>query len=138
MEYSEKIKDPRWQRKRLEAMQRDGFKCVDCGHDDKTLAVHHFIYLRGYEPWDYPLQFLTTLCEDCHRKRKPDGNILEEKPFTCPVCHSDCIRMIACNGFELERDINKLSIVFLCESDHCFSIEYETVRGRTSITTKTL
>ena len=26
-DYVEKLKDPRWQRKRLEIMQRDGFRC---------------------------------------------------------------------------------------------------------------
>lgn len=64
--YSEKLRDPRWQRKRLEIMQRDGFACVKCGNDRKTLNVHHTSYLAGRAPWDYPDSYLETQCEDCH------------------------------------------------------------------------
>jgi len=64
--YSEKLKDPRWQRKRLEIMQRDKFACKNCGIDTKTLNVHHLEY-RG-EPWECPNLLLITLCEDCHNR----------------------------------------------------------------------
>jgi hypothetical protein len=64
--YSEKLKDPRWQRKRLEVMQRDDFTCRLCGNAEKTLNVHHCNYGKGKEPWDYPDSNLVTLCEDCH------------------------------------------------------------------------
>jgi len=53
MTYSEKLKDPRWQRKRLEVMQRDDFTCRNCGAKDKTLHIHHVRYLKGFEPWEY-------------------------------------------------------------------------------------
>jgi 5-methylcytosine-specific restriction endonuclease McrA len=68
MTYSEKLKDPSWQRKRLEILQRDGFTCRNCKCKDKTLHVHHVVYIQGYEPWDYD-QTLLTLCEDCHAER---------------------------------------------------------------------
>ena len=41
MEYDELLKDPRWQRKRLEAMQADKFTCQMCFRSDKPLNVHH-------------------------------------------------------------------------------------------------
>ena len=66
MTYSEKLKDPRWQRKRTEILNRDGFKCRDCGADDKTLHVHHCFYERG-EPWKTRDGLLLTLCKDCHK-----------------------------------------------------------------------
>jgi hypothetical protein len=66
--YSEKLKDPRWQKKRLCVMQRDGFKCRDCGGEKKTLNVHHCMYQRG-EPWETEDAFLLTLCEGCHEQR---------------------------------------------------------------------
>ncbi len=66
--YSEKLRDPRWQRKRLEVMQRDDFACQKCGAKDKTLNVHHMIYRKGAEPWEYPLNLLLTLCEPCHEE----------------------------------------------------------------------
>jgi hypothetical protein len=65
-EYIEKLRDPRWQKKRLEIMQRDGFKCRECSATDKTLNVHHCFYKYGNDPWDYPEGSLVTLCEDCH------------------------------------------------------------------------
>ena len=68
--YSEKLKDPRWQKKRLEVMERDGFTCRDCGATHKTLHVHHCMYEKG-EPWETDSRFLLTLCEDCHDERGP-------------------------------------------------------------------
>lgn len=64
--YSESLKHPMWQRKRLEILNRDGFKCMACGATDKTLHVHHLMYVKGREPWNYPNSSLVTLCEDCH------------------------------------------------------------------------
>lgn len=64
--YWEKLKDPQWQKKRLEILQRDEFTCVDCGSKDQTLHVHHTYYRRGADPWDYPDESFKTLCEDCH------------------------------------------------------------------------
>ena len=66
MNYSDKLKDPRWQKKRLEVFQRDEFKCVWCGIAEKTLHVHHFTYEKGKEPWEAPDDALGTVCEDCH------------------------------------------------------------------------
>lgn len=64
--YSEKLKDPRWQKKRLEVFNRDGFTCKSCESTKKTLHVHHLNYIAGREPWDYDLEYFITLCEDCH------------------------------------------------------------------------
>ena len=66
--YSEKLRDPRWQKKRLCVMQRDGFACRDCGDADSTLHVHHCHYEKG-EPWQTDERFLLTLCADCHDAR---------------------------------------------------------------------
>ncbi len=64
--YSTKLKDPRWQKKRLEILQRDNWTCRKCGDTKSTLVVHHKDYLPKTEPWDYPNDLLTTVCEDCH------------------------------------------------------------------------
>jgi hypothetical protein len=68
--YSEKLRDPRWQQKRLLIMQRDRWQCRDCTDSTKNLQVHHCHYRRGVEPWDIEDQFLLTLCEDCHLERQ--------------------------------------------------------------------
>lgn len=65
-EYSNKLKNPRWQRFRLEVMQRDDFKCCWCGSGDRFLNVHHTKYFKNTDPWDYPLDLMQTLCEGCH------------------------------------------------------------------------
>ena len=66
--YSEKLRDPRWQKKRLCVMQRDGFACRDCGDEKSTLQVHHCHYEKG-GPWMTDERFLLTLCGDCHEER---------------------------------------------------------------------
>ena len=46
----EMLRDPRWQKKRLEVMQLAVFNCEDCGASDKTLNVHHSYYEKGRPP----------------------------------------------------------------------------------------
>lgn len=62
--YSEKLKDPRWQKKRLEVMERAGWLCQICGDSDSELHVHHPRYVKGREPWDY--ENLICACHACH------------------------------------------------------------------------
>lgn len=77
--YWEKLKDPRWQKKRLEVLECYKFTCADCGSTDKTLHVHHMIYRKGAEPWEYePMGDLMALCEDCHTERTLVDNAIKE------------------------------------------------------------
>lgn len=62
--YSEKLLDPRWQKKRLEVMKRDHFKCKLCKDGTSTLHIHHKSY--NSEPWTVKNDELITLCEKCH------------------------------------------------------------------------
>jgi len=64
--YLEKLRDPRWQKKRLEVLTRDDWCCQMCFDSKSTLHVHHMYYEAGHEPWDYPLTTFRTLCETCH------------------------------------------------------------------------
>ncbi len=66
--YVEKLKDPRWQKKRLGVFQRDNWTCQACMNTEHTLHVHHKWYERGKEPWDYDMVALITLCADCHEQ----------------------------------------------------------------------
>lgn len=77
--YSEKLRDPRWQKMRLKVMERDEFRCVICGDDASTLNVHHRWYEGGREPWDYPVESLVTLCESCHEQEGNNRRWAEEK-----------------------------------------------------------
>ncbi len=64
--YSEKLLDPRWQKKRLEVFQRENFTCQFCGEKEKTLHVHHLCYSETRNPWDVDDYALMCLCTDCH------------------------------------------------------------------------
>jgi len=64
MNYSEKLKSPKWQKKRLEVLNRDNFTCCKCGDTETELQVHHLKYTR--EPHESHLSDLETLCKDCH------------------------------------------------------------------------
>lgn len=63
--YAEKLKDPRWQKKRLEILQRDNWTCQACKATERTLHVHHIAY-DGDEPWETDSDLLLTLCDACH------------------------------------------------------------------------
>jgi len=69
MTYSQKLKDPRWQKKRLQILERDGWQCKECLSKEKSLQVHHVVY-RKIDPWNYPDYLYQTLCEDCHQERQ--------------------------------------------------------------------
>lgn len=64
--YFEKLRDPRWQKKRLEILERDNFTCQACQTKEKTLSIHHKYYDFKIEPWDYDNKTLITLCDRCH------------------------------------------------------------------------
>ncbi len=62
--YTEKLKDPRWQKKRLEILERDNWACKKCFDKKTTLHVHHKKY--NGNPWDSDDNDLITLCKNCH------------------------------------------------------------------------
>jgi len=66
MDYSEQLKSPMWQKKRLKVMERDNFECKCCGNKENTLNVHHYKYKNNVMAWEYPDSILITLCEKCH------------------------------------------------------------------------
>lgn len=100
MAYADKLKHPNWQRKRLEIMERDKFKCRECGATENMLNVHHLHYEYGRDPWDYHNNSLITLCESCHE---------EEHNYT-DVCAKSLIESIRkCGG-----GYKALSILNIC------------------------
>lgn len=62
--YSDKLRDPRWQKKRLEVLQRDNFTCKYCEDKTTELHIHHLEY-KG-DPWDVDNDKLETTCKYCH------------------------------------------------------------------------
>lgn len=66
--YSQLLRHPRWQRRRLEILNRAGWKCEECGTEEDELHVHHKRYRRGAKPWEYDDDDLVSLCDRCHDK----------------------------------------------------------------------
>ena len=66
-EYYQLLKDPRWQKKRLEIFERSNWCCDECAEETKTLNAHHCYYDFGKMPWEYPDDAYSSLCDKCHK-----------------------------------------------------------------------
>ncbi len=114
--YAEKLKDPRWQKKRLEIFQRDQFRCMECFSDEKSLQVHHIAY-KGKNPWDTPNELLITYCHECHQKEEDKLKAVGET--FVKIMRDDGQRSIEIEYFLsnlqslIERDIPQTSVAFL-------------------------
>lgn len=107
MSYAEKLKDPRWQKRRLEILERDEWTCQICKHKELTLHVHHKIYSKG-NPWDIDSDCLVTLCEDCHETESRDikGAILKLNNSIKKIFFSEKIEELS---WELEDASKRVS-----------------------------
>jgi hypothetical protein len=76
LSWSEQYKHPKWQRKRLEALESAGWQCASCGDQGTTLNVHHKRYVKGRMVWEYEPHELTVLCEPCHETEHEDKELL--------------------------------------------------------------
>jgi hypothetical protein len=79
MDYSEKLLDPKWQKKRLETLNRDNFTCCFCGDTETELHVHHLKYTG--EPYEALLNDLETLCCHCHYLKTFNLGLADGKGF---------------------------------------------------------
>ena len=68
MTYSDKLKDPKWQKFRCGRLEAANWKCEHCCSDKSFLHVHHMFYLRDRRPWEYPPEAVVVLCERCHEE----------------------------------------------------------------------
>lgn len=66
--YSELLKSPLWQKKRLEILSRDNWQCYACHDEDEMLVVHHKYYDKEKMPWEYKNSAYITLCNTCHNQ----------------------------------------------------------------------
>lgn len=65
--YAAQLNDARWKKLRRQVLKRDGNSCQDCGTVVGSMHVHHLYYTPEAAAWEYPLDALLTLCEECHR-----------------------------------------------------------------------
>lgn len=88
MTYFEKLKDPRWQKKRLEIMERADFSCESCPNlANATLHIHHGYYEIDLDPWEYENETLWCLCEGCHTEAKTETNRMRKELAKINFCY---------------------------------------------------
>lgn len=75
--YKEQLLHPNWQRKRLEMLESAKWTCSSCQASDKTLHVHHRMYMKGKMAWEYDNSLLAVLCEDCHQSEHDSEEMLK-------------------------------------------------------------
>lgn len=102
--YFQKLQDPRWQKKRLEALEAAEWTCQCCMDSESTLHVHHRAYFKGREPWDYEIGQLEVLCKDCHESHHEEEDklklIASYVAIDGPGCRDEASSLIAgfCNA----------------------------------------
>jgi len=65
--FSEQYKHPLWQKRRLERLELVGFGCERCDDHDSQLHVHHKLYIKDHNLWEYADSELICLCSACHK-----------------------------------------------------------------------
>lgn len=83
--YKKLLRDPRWQKRRLEVLNAANWKCEDagCQRNDSLLEVHHCYYIWGRDPWDYPRDCFIALCGGCHEKRQAIERTIKVSVLQC-------------------------------------------------------
>lgn len=67
-----------WRLKAIEVKKRDGDKCNICGNR-YNLEVHHKLYITDRQLWDYPKEYLITLCRQCHQSEHAYMDLFRER-----------------------------------------------------------
>jgi hypothetical protein len=97
--YSQKLRDPRWQKKRLEVLQSAKWQCEICSDDESTLHIHHKEYFAGRDVWDYERNQLACLCSNCHEMHHSSKDLLKQVCSTLnldgPMNRSDAAYLLA-------------------------------------------
>lgn len=83
--YADLLKDPRWQRKRLEVLERANWTCQRCACDSRQLHAHHKRYIKGRKPWEYESDLLECLCDGCHDVVHAELDALEQRIASQPT-----------------------------------------------------
>lgn len=123
MSYAELLKDPRWQRKRLEILEAAGWKCERCGDSTSSLQVHHRWYSRGAKPWEYERELLAALCENCHEAVTKNHRLLDSYvngiKYYCDA--EEILRVVSYidSLLFLKKCRNYDRVIPMCEADFC-------------------
>lgn len=125
--YSDKLKSPKWQKKRLEILQRDDFACKNCGDKESQLQIHHLAY--NSEPWNIENSKLITLCDTCHNEFTKLN--FEIKSYLSDINDSETLFQISLflniakntNPFDISHSIKYLE--FIKKSDFKIALSFD-------------
>lgn len=116
--YSEKLRSPMWQKKRLEILSRDNFTCYSCGDTETELHVHHLKYTG--EPYEAPNEDLQTLCKHCHSILEFLIKATNKKHTITIKCvkNDDNVAVVANNDVKMlfkiiENELDVYTVIFL-------------------------
>lgn len=86
-------------------MSRDGFRCVKCNSETNTLTVHHFYYVSGRMPWEYPNGSMATMCRNCHFEGHKGSSTFPTffNSWELSACY-EIKRQIEMNQHEIDHD----------------------------------
>lgn len=106
-DYATKLRDGRWQKKRLEIFDRDGWQCYICGSGN-DLQVHHNWYIGRMEPWDYDESQLITLCgkhhewaSQVHQKLKEELSVMTPQEQNALLLKIQSLKSETCKSVKL-------------------------------------
>ena len=112
MNYLNQLKTPQWQKKRLQILERDQFKCRNCNDEQSQLQVHHIKYIKGRMAWEYPDKLLITLCELCHGVQNSIDFTKLPKETWKILFMNDIWTFIICTIKMIVRKITKRNVKF--------------------------
>lgn len=105
LSYSEQLKHPKWQKRRLEVLSAANFQCKRCGASEDTLHVHHRHYVKGRMVWEYDDSELIALCEFCHHEEHDNADLVAKFIYSIPDQYkSDLVSILAGISYVVTRD----------------------------------
>ena len=117
--------DPRWQKLRLQVMDRDGWKCICCGDTTSTLHVHHKRYCGSI--WESPAEDLQTLCNECHMAlgTHPKAGVWYER-----ICEINKTLLVADNWSHKQKALDDGAVALAVQNcPHCGRHEFSSANG---------
>jgi 5-methylcytosine-specific restriction endonuclease McrA len=126
-EFAELYKDPRWEAKRRQIIERDKNTCQRCLAQAVVMHVHHKFYKPNAAPWEYDNKALILLCALCHevehgvyqRDRRLEVNLKRlygSETFFCLACGSEEFKIraltIECKICGWDTELNNHNKVF--------------------------
>ena len=80
VEYQRLLKTNEWKEFRCKVLIEKKAYCHQCGNR-KKLQVHHLRYYPNTLPWEYNMDDVVLLCDECHTNVHTNGLVLNEEPF---------------------------------------------------------